>query len=120
MRTALTLNSEHRTTSVVGRDACRLGIAPRRCEHAPNGAIPRHDTGHRALQYDRLSAHQSECDICGLTLNSEHRTNGPTLTLTLSLPEGRGDRKSIPFSPFDGEKVRMRGPAFGARYIQDT
>jgi superfamily II DNA or RNA helicase len=37
------------------------------------------------------------------------RANDPTLTLTLSLPEGRGKPPQDPFSPFLGEKVRMRG-----------
>jgi hypothetical protein len=35
--------------SVVGRDACRVGIVPSWI-HRPNGARPRPDTGHRALQ----------------------------------------------------------------------
>jgi len=36
-------------------------------------------------------------------------SNAPTLTLSLSLPEGRGDQIPDPFSTFLGEKVRMRG-----------
>jgi oxygen-dependent protoporphyrinogen oxidase len=35
---------------IVGRDACRLGIAPLRADDPTHGAIPRNDTGHRALQ----------------------------------------------------------------------
>ena len=35
----------------VGRDACRLGIAPWCGPSLPDGAIPRNDTGHRALQF---------------------------------------------------------------------
>jgi F-type H+-transporting ATPase subunit a len=37
-------------TMFVGRDVCRVGIAPRRSSQAPNGAIPRNGMGHRALQ----------------------------------------------------------------------
>jgi uncharacterized protein (TIGR02598 family) len=48
----------------VGRDACRLGIAP--FGGHSSGAIPRNATRHRALQHDSLSAHQSECEKCRL------------------------------------------------------
>jgi hypothetical protein len=36
---------------IVGRDACRLGIAPRCRQMFPNGEIPQNDMGHLALQF---------------------------------------------------------------------
>ena len=42
--------------------------------------------------------------------------NDPTLTLTLSLPEGRGEQRCFLLPRRLGEKVRVRGVGSGVRF----